>query len=129
MRYNLNRVEEKGELMSRDLSRRQVLFGSLGIFVGIGAMSARNSQAGPVTIDRFGDQNQTLPRRELPEFAKSRGPNVSGNYRYAAEQGKNLEYIPCYCGCGGIDHRNNRDCYIKSENRDGTLTYTSHAAT
>lgn len=85
--------------------------------------------AGPVTTDRYGDQNQTLPRKELPEFAKSRGPNVSGNYRYAAEQGKSLEYIPCYCGCGGIDHRNNRDCYIKSENRDGTVTYTSHAAT
>lgn len=57
------------------------------------------------------------------------GPDVAGLYGFAAERGKDLEHIPCDCGCGNIGHRSNRQCYIKSENRDGTLTYTSHAAT
>ena len=110
------------------LSRRALLR-ALGIFVAGGALSVRESLAGPVTVDQFGDQNQALPRGQLPDFAKSRGQKVEELYRFAVEQGKSLESIPCFCGCRNIGHKSNRDCYIKSENRDGTLTYTSHSAT
>lgn len=111
------------------VSRRQALRRLLGLLATTCVIAPRASEAGPVTIDRFGDQNQTLPRGQLPAFTKSAGPSVMENYRYAAEQGRDLEWIPCYCGCGGLGHRHNRECYIKSENRDETLTYTSHAAT
>ena len=94
---------------------------------GMLALKAR-AEAGPVTTDQYGDQNQTLPRRELPDFARSRGPKVAELYRFAVEQGRDLDYIPCYCGCKNIGHRSNRDCYIKSFNGDGTVTYTSHGA-
>lgn len=110
------------------ISRRELLFGALGVLVG-GATPTRASAAGPVTTDEYGDQNQILPRGQLPEFARVRGPKVAELYRFAREQGKDLGYIPCYCGCGGIGHNSNRACYIKSETRDGTVTYTSHAAT
>ena len=108
------------------LSRREAILGILG---AIGALSVRSAAGGPVATDRFGDQLQTLARNELPEFVKSAGPEVRAAYRYAVEQGRDLEYIPCFCGCKNIGHRHNRDCYIKSENRDSTVTYTSHAAT
>lgn len=112
----------------RAITRREMLVGALGVLAG-GASLPRDSAAGPLTTDQYGDQVQTLPRGELPLFAKSAGPDVAGLYGFAAERGKDLEHIPCYCGCGNIGHRSNRQCYIKSENRDGTLTYTSHAAT
>ena len=57
------------------------------------------------------------------------GPDVARLYRFAVDHGRDLESIPCYCGCGGIGHGSNRACYIKSEKGDGTVTYTSHAAT
>ena len=85
------------------------------------------SIGGPVTTDEIGDRVQTLPRDRLPEFAG--GPEVQRLYRYAVEHGDELQWIPCFCGCDRFGHRNNRDCYIKSYNRDGALTFTSHAAT
>ena len=110
------------------ISRRELLFGALGVLVGA-TTRIRGAAAGPVTTDQYGDQNQTLPRLQVPDFAKSRGAKVEEAYRFAAEQGRDLDYMPCYCGCGNIGHTSNRTCYIKSENRDGTLTFTSHAAT
>ena len=111
------------------LSRRELLLGVLNTVAISGVVGIQAASAGPVTVDQFGDQVQTLPRGEIPDFAKSAGPRVQEAYRYALTRGKDLEYIPCFCGCGNIGHRGNRDCYIKSENPDGTLTYTSHSAT
>ena len=110
------------------LSRRDVLLRVLGSLVLSGAVSVRESQAGPVTTDRYGDKVQTVPRGELPEFARE-APDIGSVYRFATDRAADLEYIPCFCGCKNIGHRSNRDCYIKSFNRDGTVTYTSHGAT
>jgi hypothetical protein len=70
-----------------------------------------------------------VPPGQLPDFVRSAGATVQEAYRYATEQGEALEHMPCFCGCGKIGHRHNRDCYIKSFNGDGTVTYTSHSAT
>jgi hypothetical protein len=110
------------------LSRRDVLLGVLGGLALGGAVSVRESQAGPVTADRYGDMVQTVPRGELPEFVR-RSPDASRLYRFATDHAADLEYIPCFCGCKNIGHRSNRDCYIKNFNRDGTVTYTSHGST
>jgi hypothetical protein len=83
--------------------------------------------AGPVTTDAIGDQVQTLPRGQLPDFARTL--DLQRLYRYAVEHGDELAYIPCFCGCYRFGHKSNRDCYVKSFNREGTLTFTSHAAT
>lgn len=83
--------------------------------------------AGPVTTDTIGDQVQTLPRGQWPAFART--ADIQRLYRYALEHGDDLQYMPCFCGCGRFEHKNNRDCYIKALNRDGTVTFTSHAAT
>ena len=83
--------------------------------------------AAPVTTDAIGDQVQTLPRGQVPAFT-GRG-EIARLYRYAVEHGDELQYIPCFCGCIRFGHMSNRDCYIKSFNPDGTLTFTSHAAT
>ncbi len=81
-----------------------------------------------VTRDRYGDLVQTVRAGGVPAFARRRGADVSEVYRFAAsEDGKILEWMPCYCGCGGIGHQHNRHCYIKRA-AAGTVTFTSHGA-
>jgi hypothetical protein len=103
-------------------------------FLSLGAVSAwvlldrPPSAAGPVTTDAIGDRIQTMPEGRLPDFAGP-SPDTRRLYRYAVEHGDELRYIPCTCGCADVGHASNRDCYIKSINRDGSITFTSHAAT
>lgn len=70
-----------------------------------------------------------MPHGQLPEFARSGGTKVLEPYGYALQDSEAPDYIPCFCGCKNFGHRNNRDCHIKSMDRDGTVTYRSHAAT
>jgi hypothetical protein len=113
------------------MNRRRLLYGGASAAVAaLGAWRAlggRPAGAGPVTIDDIGDQVQTLPRGQLPVFAGT--GDTAELYRYAVERGDELQYIPCFCGCARFGHASNRDCYIKAFNGDGTLTFTSHAAT
>jgi hypothetical protein len=87
----------------------------------------RTIAVGPVTTDAIGDQVQTLPRGQLPEFART--DELRRLYGYAVEHGDELQYIPRFCGCYRFGHKSNRDCYVESANASGTLTFTSHAAT
>jgi len=113
------------------MKRRHFIYGgAAAIAAGAGAwyvMGSRSVGAGAVTTDAIGDQVQTLPRGQYPRFASE--ADVQTLYRYAVEHGDELRYVPCFCGCYRFGHTSNRDCYVKSENRDGTLTFTSHAAT
>ena len=120
--------EERGREWELRLNRRDMLFRFLGGLILSGAVSVREALAGPVTTDRYGDRVQTVPRGELPEFARG-VPDTASVYRFATDHATDLEYIPCFCGCKNIGHRSNRDCYIQSFNQDGTVTYTSHGST
>lgn len=101
-----------------------------GLMLMIGAPpTVRRAFAGPVTVDKIGDQVQTLPRGQLPDFADPGTPGIRALYQYAVEHRNELQYIPCFCGCGRFGHRSNLDCYVKAFNPDGSVTYTSHAAT
>ena len=112
-------------------TRRALLYGAgAAVIAGLASWqlwSTGRSAAGVVTTDAIGDQVQTLPKDRLPEFAV--GDDVGRLYRYAVDHGDELQYIPCTCGCARFGHKSNRDCYIKSFNKNGTLTFTSHAAT
>ncbi|MGH7309559.1 MAG: PCYCGC motif-containing (lipo)protein [Candidatus Rokuibacteriota bacterium] len=113
------------------MNRRSFLYGGATVLAAGGTvgivLAGRSASSAPVTIDGIGDKVQTLPRGQLPEFAST--PDQQTLYRYAVEHGDELRYIPCMCGCGTFGHTSNRDCYIKADNADGTLTFTSHAAT
>lgn len=109
------------------MTRRLFLRGIGGLTLAGTWGCTRSTPDSPVVKDKFGDQMQTLPRGQLPVFADS--AEVQGLYRYAVEHADDLQYIPCSCGCGGVGHTSNRDCYVKAVNADGTVTFTSHAAT
>lgn len=117
---------------ARRISRRRLLYGAAATgAIGIAAWQIWPASGGggvaPVTTDAIGDQMQRLPRGQLPVFAKS--GEIRDLYRYAVEHGDELQYVPCFCGCYRFGHQSNRDCYIKAFNTDGTLSFTSHAAT
>ena len=41
-----------------------------------------------------------------------------------------MRYMPCFCGCSASGrHRNNRDCYIKAVNADGSVVFDAMAPT
>ena len=123
------RCGEAGE--SRRPDRREFLRRAGRTAAGIAGgllLKSKAATAGPVTTDRYGDRVESVPRGELPEFARG-VPDTGSLYRFATDHAADLEYIPCFCGCKNIGHRSNRDCYIKSFNRDGTVTYTSHGST
>lgn len=114
------------------------MLGRRAFFYGVGAAAAAGlagwqlwptgrRTVGSVTTDAIGDQVQRLPKNELPEFART--GDSQRLYRYAVEHGDELQYMPCFCGCFQFGHQSNRDCYIKTSHEDGTLTFTSHAAT
>jgi len=111
--------------------RRAFLYGA-GV-AGVAALTGwqlwpiGQGTAGTVTTDAIGDQVQRLPKGQSPEFART--GDIQRLYRYAVEHGDELQYMPCFCGCYRFGHKSNRDCYIKASHADGTLTYTSHAAT
>ena len=108
--------------------RRRTFVGIAAAGVGL-LLGPRRMLAGPVTTDAIGDMVQTVPKGELPQFAGPGTPDIRRLYQYAVDHGDELQYIPCTCGCGRFGHKSNRDCYIKSFNKDGTLTFTSHSAT
>ena len=110
------------------LSRRDMLLSILASLALAEVTSVRESLAGLVTTDQYGDKIQTVLGGQLPDFVRGE-PDASRLYRFATEHAADLEYIPCFCGCKNIGHRSNRDCYIKSFNHDGTVTYTSHGST
>jgi hypothetical protein len=113
------------------ITRRRLLYGAGATAVASVAAwqmwPEASDTAAPVTMDAIGDQVQRLPKGQLPVFAGT--GEIQGLYRYAVEHGDELRYIPCFCGCYRFGHKSNRDCYVKAFNADGTLTFTSHAAT
>lgn len=112
--------------------RRRAFLAAGGGAVVAGVLAWRlwpegSAAVGPVTRDDIGDQVQTLPKGKLPQFAET--ADVQRLYRFAVEHGEELQYIPCFCGCYRFGHTSNRECYVKALNANGTVTFTSHAAT
>lgn len=63
----------------------------------------------------------------MPEVVMLQSERVQEAYRFAAAHPDDLTTVPCYCGCVGIGHRDNRDCYLKPESKPGALIFDNHA--
>ena len=49
-------------------------------------------------------------------------------YRFALANQDVLTKIPCYCGCVGVGHEDNRMCYIRSDIGDEQIVFDNHAS-
>jgi hypothetical protein len=63
----------------------------------------------------------------MPEKVMMQSERVQEAYRFAVSQPEDLETIPCYCGCVGLNHRNNLECYLKPESTPEALVFDDHA--
>ncbi len=63
----------------------------------------------------------------MPTKVQSAPITVQQAYQFAVANPEILKQIPCYCGCGGMDHTSNYSCYVTQENADGSPRFDDHA--
>lgn len=67
-------------------------------------------------------QETTASLEQLPSFLEPMSEQVRTAYQAAATVTDELQYIPCYCGCGeSAGHESNLNCFIKEINDDGVV--------
>ncbi|MCU0507607.1 MAG: PCYCGC domain-containing protein [Anaerolineae bacterium] len=70
---------------------------------------------------------QLAPESALPDMVKKAPASVRTAYQFAVANPAALENVPCYCGCGSIDHHSNLACYVKEMKSDGKVVFDNHA--
>jgi hypothetical protein len=137
-RAQSNRLRSRGAV-----SRRRVV-----IWLGAGAAGAALTACGgtakaprgePRAVDyaaRFAgfqaaaEPNGDLAKVTWPDFVLNAGDDVRRLYEFQVVNGDLMRYMPCFCGCSSSGgHRNNRDCYIKAVNADGSVVFDAMAPT
>jgi len=66
---------------------------------------------------------------QFPAWLRAMGPKVQRAYAQAVAHREELQYVPCYCGCGSAGHTAVVDCHIANVAADGSITYERHAST
>lgn len=51
---------------------------------------------------------------------------VQRAYRFALSNQELLRGIPCYCGCVGVGHRSNLDCYLRESGEADEVILDPH---
>jgi len=64
---------------------------------------------------------------QMPAEVQSAPVTVQTAYQFAAANPDIMKDIPCYCGCGNIDHTSNYDCYVSNVDTSGAITFDNHA--
>jgi len=71
-----------------------------------------------------------MPMIELGGYAPPRPMDVLKDaHVFAADHPEVASYVPCYCGCGSMGHKNNADCFVESRDKEGKVTsWVPHGA-
>jgi Protein of unknown function with PCYCGC motif len=71
-----------------------------------------------------------MPLLELGGYAPPRPMDILKDaHVFAADHPEVASYIPCYCGCGNMGHKNNADCFVDSRDKEGKVTaWVPHGA-
>lgn len=64
---------------------------------------------------------------QMPANVQRAPVSVQEAYQFAVANPDVLEEIPCYCGCGGMGHKSNYDCYVASTSDGGQISFDPHA--
>ena len=75
------------------------------------------------TADEVSDTWKARPAyvQDLPDAWQSA-------YAYALARPDVLQWLPCYCGCVGMGHRSNLDCFFGRREIEGYFAYEEHAS-
>ena len=63
-----------------------------------------------------------------PDYVKALPPEGQAAYAFALARPDVLQWLPCYCGCAGIPHRNNLDCFFQRREVKSSFSYEEHAS-
>lgn len=63
----------------------------------------------------------------IPAWLAMANPSIITEYTWAAEHHNELQYIPCYCGCGMQGHESNSSCYFQRDGRGQIKAYDQYA--
>jgi len=68
-----------------------------------------------------------LPPLPLVPFPTPRPLDVvRAAYEFAALHPEVMRYVPCYCGCERSGHGDNEDCFVRSRDANGNVTWDAH---
>lgn len=67
------------------------------------------------------------PMDQMPMDVQSAPVAVREAYQFNVANPDIMQDIPCYCGCGGIGHTSNYDCYVSSVDDKGNIAFDNHA--
>ena len=62
-----------------------------------------------------------LPPLQLEPYLARPVAVVQSVYEFAARHPEVLQYVPCYCGCEGLGHKGNHECFVKQRAADGRV--------
>lgn len=63
-----------------------------------------------------------------PDYVRTADARTREAYAFAIARPDVLDWMPCYCGCVAMDHRNNTDCYIKPRAEGDQVVFDEHAS-
>lgn len=95
----------------------------LAVSVGLGAFLMSRPSSKPTVAQRMEMPNTVPP---MPDWLKGALQPVKEAYIFAASHHDELQYIPCYCGCGG-NHPSNSACYFRRDQKATVTAYDQHA--
>jgi hypothetical protein len=114
------------------MTRNRLFAGALllatGLLVAVAVDAGQRAPAatGPAVAQPF----KAAPPGPLPPIPG--GPLVrpvavvQSVYEFAARHPEVLNYVPCYCGCDRLGHRNNENCFVRSRDGNGRVTWEPH---
>jgi len=112
---------------------------ALAILVWRGRQPQETADDGPVaaSVPTAPPSADAMPARvpdasELPPLPLVPFPTprpldvVRAAYEFAALHPEVMRYVPCYCGCERSGHGDNEDCFVRSRDANGNVTWDAH---
>lgn len=81
---------------------------------------------GAMTMPTSAEVTATWKAR--PAYVENLAPDWQAAYAFALARPDVLQWLPCYCGCAGMEHRSNLDCFFVRREVKGTYQYEEHAS-
>jgi hypothetical protein len=63
-----------------------------------------------------------------PDYVRTADIRTQEAYAFAIARPDVADWMPCYCGCVAMDHRNNTDCYLKPRENGMPVVFDEHAS-
>jgi hypothetical protein len=93
----------------------------LGIAIYISALGAQ------IVPAKKAAPSGPLPPIPFQDYPAPRPPQVvQAVFEFAARHPEVLQYVPCFCGCENSGHRGNDDCFVRSRDGNGRVTWEPH---